>query len=167
MWYSSPDCQYCFLVAAVEARNSATGSASQSLSSLSVSSNCDKIILPTKHILHIVLQCLSFTVRCLKVKVVNNIGIMLSIFPARIGKGWLFSFVVSIHRFWLVIQSALLPLCRKISWMLDSVHDTCENRTWMPIICPKSQPEGGPLQTMQASSALEHCVYVKPTVPPS
>ena len=44
-----------------------TRSVSQTISRLSASSNCGKIIiLSTKHILHIVPQCLSFTLACLK-----------------------------------------------------------------------------------------------------
>ena len=51
--------------------------------------------------------------------------------------------------------------------MLDSVHATCEKKTWMPIIYPKIHPAYEPLQTMQASSDLDHCVSVKPGMPPS
>ena len=55
----------------------------------------------------------------------------------------------------------------KISWMLDSVHDTCESKTWVPNVCPKIHPASGPLQNTQASSALGHCVSVIPIMPPS
>ena len=139
-------------------------------------------------------------------------------FQPALGKGWLFSFIVSIHRFWLVLQSLLRGVIRQlythcfclfgsfhpfywnhhfgirsdeictlltkkiaytfkwsygildtgqISWMLDSVHDTCENKTWVPNFCPKIHPACGPLQNMQASSALRHCVSVIPIMPPS
>ena len=51
--------------------------------------------------------------------------------------------------------------------MLDSVHDTTESKSWMPNVCPQIHTAYGPLQTMQASSALGHCVSVKPIMPPS
>ena len=54
-----------------------------------------------------------------------------------------------------------------ISWMLDSVHDTCESKTCVPNVCPKIHPACGPLQNMQASSTLGHCVSVIPIMPPS
>ena len=136
-------------------------------------------------------------------------------FQPQLGKGWLFSFIVSIHLFWLVLQSPLRGVIRqlythylclfgsfllksplwypewwnlhsppkmiaytfkwsydildtvKIPWMLDSVHDTCENRTWVSIVCPKIHPTCGPLQIMQASSALRHFISVKPIMLPS
>ena len=145
-----------------------------------------------------------------EVKLMNNIYIAIFFHPA-LGKGWLFSFIFSIHRFWLVIQSALRGVIRllythcfclfgifhpfywnhhfgiqsdeictlltkriaytfkwsygildtgQFYWMLDSVHDTCESKTWVPNVCPKIHPACGPLQNMQASSALEHCVSV-------
>ena len=55
----------------------------------------------------------------------------------------------------------------KIPWMLDSVHDTCENRTWVSNVCPKIHPTCGPLRIMQASSSLGHCISVKPIMLPS
>ena len=51
--------------------------------------------------------------------------------------------------------------------MLNSVHDTCESKTWVPNVCPKFHPACGPLQNMQTSKALGHCVSVIPTMPPS
>ena len=139
-----------------------------------------------------------------EVKLMNNIYIAVFFHPA-LGKDWLFSFIFSIHRFWLVIQSALRGVIRlfythcfclfgifhpfywnhhfgiqsdeictlltkriaytfkwsygildtgQIYWMLDSVHDTCESKTWVPNVCPKIHPACGPLQNMQASSAI-------------
>ena len=55
----------------------------------------------------------------------------------------------------------------QISWMLYSVHDTCESKTWVPNVCPKYHQACGPLQNMEASSALRHCVSVIPIMPPS
>ena len=152
-----------------------------------------------------------------EVKLMNNICIAVFCQPAT-GKGWLFSFIVSIHRFWLVLQSALRGVIRQLynhcfclfgsfhpfywnhhfdiqsdgictlltkriactfkwsygildtgqmSWMLDSVHDTCESKTWVPNICPKIHPACGPLQNMQAFSTLGNCVSVIPIMPPS
>ena len=54
----------------------------------------------------------------------------------------------------------------QISLMLDFVHDTTENKTSMPNACPKIHPACGPLQTMQAFSALGHRVPVKPIMLP-
>ena len=41
----------------------------------------------------------------------------------------------------------------QVSWMLYSVHDICESKTWMPNVCPKVHPAFGSLKTMQAPSA--------------
>ena len=51
---------------------------------------------------------------CLLVKLVNNICITWSIFPARVGKGWLFYSIVFIQRFWLVLQYALCGVIRQL-----------------------------------------------------
>ena len=51
--------------------------------------------------------------------------------------------------------------------MLESIRDTCDSKTWVPIICPKIHPACRPLQTVQASIALGHCVSVKSIMPPS
>ena len=48
----------------------------------------------------------------------------------------------------------------QISWMLDSVLDTCESKNWVPNVCPKIHPPCG-------SSTLGHCLSVIPITPPS
>ena len=60
---------------------------SQTISSLSVRSNCVKIILLTKHILHVVLQCLSFTVAWAQSSLWSIYASYEVFFPARVGKG--------------------------------------------------------------------------------
>ena len=93
-------------------------SVSQSISSLSVSSSCDKFYQPntscTKSC-NVVFHCGMFDVRVYEQYMHHK-----NTFPARIGKGWLLSFIVSMHRFWLVIQSALLPLWQLSSLLLKS-----------------------------------------------
>ena len=62
-------------------------SVSQIISSLSVSSNCDKILLITQNTMHTVLQCLPFIVTCLKSslwKIHESHEVLLL---ARVGKG--------------------------------------------------------------------------------
>ena len=83
--------------------------------SLSVSSNCDEIILPTKHILHIFLQCLSFTVACLKSSLwtIYSSHEVFFCLPD-LAKDRLFSFLISIHRFWLVFRFALCGVLQQL-----------------------------------------------------
>ena len=87
--------------------------------------NCDKIPLPNKHILHIVLQCLSFTVVCLK----SSLWTWSLFFQPELGKDWLFSFIISIHWFWLVPRSALCGVLRQLYthcfFLFDSFHPFC------------------------------------------
>ena len=80
----------------------------------------DKILLPTKHILHIALQCLSFTMACLKSMLWTIYASYKVFVQSELGKCWLFSFIVSIHWFWLFIQSALLPRLQLSSLLLKS-----------------------------------------------
>ena len=137
-----------------------------------------------------------------------------SFFQPALGNCWLFSFIVSVHRFWLVsslrfvkwydsfipIASASLAawsLLLKSSlwypewWNLHPPHKKdCLHiqmilwhpwfrtnllgawfrpwyvwETWVPNVCPKIHPACGPLQNMQASGALGHCVSVIPPPP--
>ena len=55
----------------------------------------------------------------------------------------------------------------QVSWMLDSVNDICESKTWKPNVCLKLNPACRPLQTMQAPSAYRQCFSVEPIMPPS
>ena len=85
--------------------------------------------LRTKHILHMVLQCLFFTMECLKSSL-WTIYASQSFFQPALGKGWLFSFIVSTHRFWLVLQSALRGVIRQFYThcfcLFGSLHPSTE-----------------------------------------
>ena len=182
-------------------------SVSQTIPSLSVSSNSDKVILLIKHILHIFLQCVSFAVACSKSSLWTIYSSHEVFSQPELRKDWLFSYFICIHRLWLVFRFALCEVHRQlyvhcfclfrsfhpfswshqfgiqgdaictiltkripytfkwsfaifdagqVSWMLDSVHDTCETKTWMPNVCPKVHPACGPLQPMQVPSAYRH-----------
>ena len=63
-------------------------------------------------------------------------------------------------------MASLIP-AKSLYCLMLAVHDTCEKRTWLPIICPTVYPACGPLQIMQSSSSFGHCVSAKPITPPS
>ena len=88
---------------------------SQTISSLSVRSNCVKILLLTKHILHVVLQCLSFTVAWVQSSLWSIYASYEVFFPARVGKGLVVFLIVSIH--WLWLLSSLLS----VEWYDSSI----------------------------------------------
>ena len=172
-------------------------SVSQRISSLSVSSNCDKIILPTKHILHKALQCrLSlwhvWVQGCEqymhhKMSFSSQNWEKAGGFPlwfSCIASDWLSSLLFWLfdsfhpycwnHHFGIRSDDMCTLLPKRIAYtfkwsygILDTRKTFHVNRTWMPIICPKIYPACGPLHTMQASSDLGHCVSVKPIMPPS
>ena len=58
-----------------------------------ISSNCGKILLLTKHILHVVLQCLSSAVGWVQSSLWSIYASYEVFFPARVGKGLVFSFL--------------------------------------------------------------------------
>ena len=83
---------------------------SQTIPSIFVSS---VISLTTKYILHIVLQCMFFTMACLK-STLWTICASQSFFPASVGKGLAVFIYTYIHRLRLVLQSALRGVIRQL-----------------------------------------------------
>ena len=94
-------------------------SVSQTVSSLPISSNCDKTRLPTKNIIYRVLQSPSFTVACLKSSLWPiYASYEVFFYPAKLGKG-LVVFLYSSH------TSILFgsPFCS--SWSDTTAHTRC------------------------------------------
>ena len=85
---------------------------SQTIPSVFVSSYCD-IFNNQRHPAYSPAMSV-FHYGMFEVKCTNNICIAVFFFQPALGKSCLFSFIVSIHRFWSVLQSALREVIRQL-----------------------------------------------------